>query len=151
MTLHGPATVAEQTAHPAPRGVRGLLAPGGLAVVAALGAGYLYQVDPNVPGVGYPPCLWLSVTHTYCPGCGMARALHALLHLDVATMMQRNPLTPVILGYLLATYVSWAYRSATGAPVRWLSPPWVLWLVFAGLLAFWVLRNVPGWTWLSPV
>jgi len=46
--------------------------------------------------------------------------------------------------------VLWLRRTATGRPRRWLAPPWALYSVLGAILMFWVLRNVPGWTWLSP-
>jgi hypothetical protein len=31
-----------------------------------------------------------------------------------------------------------------------MAPAWLLYALFWAVLAFWVARNVPGWTWLSP-
>ncbi len=131
-------------------GLRALLLPGGVAVSAAIGATYLHLVDPNSSG-GYPPCLFYAVTGLWCPGCGSARALHALTHFDVGTALARNPFVVVAVVYIAWSFVAWAWRRYTGAPRRWLAPPWVLRGVLAAILGFWVLRNVPGFTWLSPL
>ncbi len=121
------------------------VAAAGLAAAATL-----YVVDPNEPG-HYPTCPFLATTGLYCPGCGALRGIHDLLHGDVAGALARNPMTVLAVPYLLAAWVAWALRAA-GRPVpRSTSlPPWTLWLLLGLVVAFGVLRNVPGWDWLSP-
>ena len=114
-----------------------------------IGTGYLSAVDPNVAG-HYPTCPFLAVTGLYCPGCGSLRAVHALSNGDLVTAWARNPFAVVALGYVVVTWALWLHRTATGRPPRWLAPAWVLYGVLGSILMFWVLRNVPGWTWLSP-
>ena len=130
-------------------GRRAMLAPLGVAAAALLATGYVAAVDPNVAG-HYPTCPFLAITGWYCPGCGSLRALHALAHGDVGTALARNPFAVVAMGYLVVSWVLWFERTARGRPRRWLAPPWVLYSVLGAILMFWVLRNVPGWTWLSP-
>jgi hypothetical protein len=69
---------------------------------------------------------------------------------DLVTASARNPLAVMAFGYLAVAWVLWFDRTATGRARRWLAPPWVLYGVLGVILVFWVLRNVPGWTWLSP-
>lgn len=128
---------------------RAVLRPLGVGVGALVGTGYVAAVDPNAAG-HYPTCPFLAITGWYCPGCGALRAVHALAHGDLMTALARNPYAVVALGYLVVTWVLWLNRTATGRPRRWLAPPWVLYSVLGSILTFWVLRNVPGWTWLSP-
>jgi hypothetical protein len=137
----GPATAAGAR--------RAVLLPLGAAVAALVATGYVAAVDPNVAG-HYPTCPFLAVTGWYCPGCGALRAVHALAHGDLMTAMARNPFAVVAVGYLVVSWMLWLDRTARGRPRRWLAPPWVLYGVLAAILMFWVLRNVPGWTWLSP-
>lgn len=131
------------------RGRRAVLLPLGVAAAALAGVGYVAAVDPNAAG-HYPTCPFLAVTGWYCPGCGALRAVHALAHGDLVTALERNPFTVLALGYVVLTWVFWLQRTATGRPSRGLAPPWVLYGVLGAILAFWVLRNLPGWTWLSP-
>jgi Protein of unknown function (DUF2752) len=131
------------------RGRRAVLLPLGVAAVALAGAGYVSAVDPSEPG-HYPTCPFLAVTGWYCPGCGALRAVHTLAHGDLVTALARNPFAVVAFGYLLLTWVLWFQRTVTGRSSRWLAPQWALYGVLAATLMFWVLRNVPGWTWLSP-
>jgi hypothetical protein len=126
-----------------------------LPVVAATAAGLaasatLFAIDPNQPG-HYPTCPFLATTGWYCPGCGALRSLHDLLHGDLAGALARNPMTLVAVPYLLLAWVTWVLRS-TGrpAPRSTSLPTWTIWLLLGAVVAFGVLRNLPGWAWLSP-
>lgn len=122
-----------------------LLAAGAAAVVVAtVGA-----VDPNEPG-HYPTCPFLAVTGWWCPGCGALRAVHALAHGDLGTALARNPFTVVAAAGLVVGWVLWARRRWLGRARTWVAPPAVLYALLAAVVAFGVLRNLPGWTWLSP-
>ena len=132
-----------------PGGGRRALRP---IAVAAAAAGVVTAVgllDPNVAG-HYPTCPWLALTGTYCPGCGSLRAIHALAHGDPATAMARNPLAVLAIGWLVVWFLVWVRRTVTGRVRTTMAPAWVLYGILGVVLAYWVLRNVPGWTWLSP-
>lgn len=111
----------------------------------------LAAVDPNRPG-HYPTCPFLYLTGYYCPGCGSLRALHDLVaHGDLAAALRRNPLTVVMIPFVMAAWLLWALRLAgltTWTPTR-IRPAWI-WAYLVLLVVYWVARNVPGWTWLSP-
>jgi hypothetical protein len=130
-------------------GRRSILLPLGVAAATLTSAGYVAAVDPSASG-HYPTCPFLAITGWYCPGCGALRAVHALAHADLLTALARNPFAVVAAGYLVVAWALWLGRTATGRPRRWLAPPWVLYSVLGAILAFGVLRNLPGWTWLSP-
>ncbi|HEV7172501.1 DUF2752 domain-containing protein [Pedococcus sp.] len=122
-----------------------------VAVAAAAGAvvGTLAVVDPNQPG-HYPTCPFLALTGFYCPGCGSLRAIHDLAHGDLGGAVARNPMAVMAVAGLLVAYAAWTRRLWRGEPRSWVAPPWLLYLMLGAVVAFWVLRNVPGWTWLSP-
>ena len=130
-------------------GRRAVVRPLGVAAAALVSVGYVAAVDPNAAG-HYPTCPFLALTGWYCPGCGALRAVHAMAHGDLMTALDRNPFTVVAVGYLVVTWFMWFQRSARGRPLRWLAPPWVLYGVLGAILTVWVLRNLPGWTLLSP-
>jgi len=131
-------------------GRRAVLQPLAVAAVTLVGTGYVAAVDPNAVG-HYPTCPFLAITGWYCPGCGALRAVYALAHGDLMTALARNPFVVVALGYVVVAWALWLERTARGRPVRWLAPAWVLYSVLGAILMFGVLRNLPGWTWLSPV
>ncbi len=125
----------------------------GAAVAASAGVWVLRTFDPNAADSPFPGCLFHQLTGYWCIGCGMTRALHALVHGDVATAFSMNPVAMLALAaipLLLATSRGWV-------PPRWLQPvarrvceP-KLWLVL--LPAYWLLRNLPWFpfTLLAPV
>lgn len=133
------------TASPAGRVLWPLLTAAGGMVAA----GYVGVVDPNEPG-HYPTCPFLFLTGYYCPGCGSMRAVHALAHGDLGSALDSNPLTVLFLPYLLWAWGSWLYRSVTGRQKGDLAPPWVVWALLVLVIAFWGLRNLPGFAWLAP-
>jgi hypothetical protein len=118
--------------------VGGVLAVAGLALV--------YTVDPSEVSF-YPPCMLHRLTGWHCPGCGATRALHALLHGDLPQALAFNPvfvfLMP-IMGFALAWrgLEKWRGRAPRTRP---LLPGGVILALAALLVAFGLLRNLPGW------
>ncbi len=117
---------------------------------AVAAAAVLATVDPNEPG-HYPTCPFLAATDLYCPGCGSLRATHALLTGDPLTAIDRNPLAVILLPAVLASWVVWGLRlsghttwTTTHIPARW------IWVLFWVVITYWIVRNIPGLTWLSP-
>lgn len=111
-----------------------------LLVVAAV---VYYLFEPSADSF-YPRCVFLSWTGYPCAGCGMQRAIHSLLHLDVAAALRYNAffvaLVPVA-GLMGVSYVlrhRWPkpYALLTGSPF----------LAALGVLAllWWVVRNLLG-------
>ena len=108
----------------------------GLAI-AGISALTLFLFDPaHYPF--YPTCYFHLLTGLYCPGCGGLRAIHQLLHGNLAAAARLNLL--VILS-LPAAVLVWRVRS-----IRAL---W-LWVFLAFSAVFAVVRNIPGGEWLRP-
>ena len=61
----------------------------------------LYNFDPAHSQYIYPPSLSREWGGFYCPGCGMLRALHQLLHGNYQAALRLNPLLIVSLPYFL--------------------------------------------------
>jgi hypothetical protein len=122
-----------------------------LAAAAAAVAPVLWRIDPNAPGSVLPPCPFHALSGLYCPGCGSTRALHALLHGDLAQAMAMNPLLVPALPVLAAMALNAAGWMPRGSEPLWRAlakpKPW-LWL----LLGYAVLRNLPWmpFAWLAP-
>ncbi|MEC3892128.1 MULTISPECIES: DUF2752 domain-containing protein [Nocardiopsis] len=126
--------------------------PLGLGAVGLVGVVLLHTVDPNQPGF-YPGCPWLALTGTFCPGCGTTRALSALTHLDVLGALSMNPLLMLFLPFALYSYLTWLRNSLW--PHRGSRPPvplpaWAPWGILAGIVTFWILRNLPWFSFLAP-
>ncbi|TBR09861.1 MAG: DUF2752 domain-containing protein [Lysobacter sp.] len=128
---------------------------GGAAIVVA--AGLLSGVlalsffDPGSAGSIFPKCLFLEFTGLYCPGCGLTRMLHALLHGDLRRAVSMNLMVLVSLPALGAIVLneSRSRRLLSPAVARVLYDA-RLWIGF--VLAFGMLRNLPWapFSWLAP-
>ena len=97
---------------------------------AVVGALILYRFDPTVARF-YPHCLFHDLTGLQCPGCGTTRALHHLLHGDVAGAFRLNAMLFVAVPF--AGLASVSRRVATHR--------WTGWGVLIASIAWWVLRN----------
>ncbi len=74
--------------------------------------------------------------------------MHALLHGDVATSLDRNPAVLPVLALLAVLGVVWLRRGRP--PIRVNPSGWRFRLILVLVGCYWVLRNLPGWTLLSP-
>lgn len=121
--------------------------------VVALGVlpavGYLWAVDPNRPG-HYPLCPTFALAGIYCPGCGLLRATHDLIHLDFAGAMARNPLVVPLYVAVGVVFLLWVRATWRRESLRWDPPTWMPAVIAASFVLFTIARNVPGWSWLSP-
>lgn len=115
------------------------------AVLASVAAAILFRhVDPNAPGNPLPACVFYTVTHLYCAGCGITRALHALAHGDVLRALHMNPLAVFMLvaGPLMLLHVR-GWRPNALQPVMRVLLSGTFWLVL--LPSYMLLRNLPWW------
>lgn len=118
---------------------------------AAAGVWVLRRFDPSAAGSPLPGCLFYEFTGLYCPGCGMTRALHALVHGDFAQMLAMNPLLPLLMVAVpLLALQGFGYRLPLPKAVVAILTSAKFWIGL--LLAFWLLRNLPWWpfAWLAP-
>ncbi len=118
-----------------------------LAAAAFVVACLLIFLDPFSASTILPPCLFHTITHLYCPGCGTTRALHALLHGNLQLAVQMNPLTVIAL--VLIPLMVWNTMCPDKAWFVRVSDARV-WL--PAVVAFTVLRNLPWqpFVWLAP-
>ena len=117
---------------------------GPIAAAVALGCvtAYTYLRNPFEPGA-FPTCLLYASTGTYCPGCGGLRAVHQVLHGQIADAISLNALA--ILVVIPVTLVALGWWMGAAAGLDWRPPrlhPAVYWGAAALVLAFWVLRNI---------
>ena len=129
-----------------------------IAVAACVCGGataFLFAVDPNRHAV-YPQCLLYNATGIYCAGCGATRAVYALLHGRILEAVHDNAL---FIGVLpLIVYLAGGHVLAAWRANAWPALPvdnrlaWRGGAVFLLMLAFMVVRNLPGapFEWLRP-
>ena len=102
----------------------------------------LYVFDPSAANNYFPKCPSYWLFDVYCPGCGITRALHALLHGNFLQALAYNPLA-----ILAAPLLIWmAFKP------RWMQHPITPKIAFVVLVGYAVLRNMPyePFVWLAP-
>jgi hypothetical protein len=103
----------------------------------------LHFFDPASSGL-FPPCPLRYLTGWYCPGCGSLRALHQLLHGNLRAAWTLNPLTVLLLPFLvygMASYVFYEVRRQH-LPRLFLPAIWIR-LLCAIIVLFGIARNIP--------
>jgi hypothetical protein len=118
--------------------------------VTAIGVGAMvFFFNPSTHGF-YPACLFHSLTGLNCPGCGMTRALYALLHGEFRLALKDNALFVLTSAVLVIGSIRFLWLKAAGQPAAFNVAAKFLWLFLATAFAFAVIRNLPGFDWLSP-
>jgi Protein of unknown function (DUF2752) len=122
---------------------------GGIAAVLVVAAVVAHLLNPYRDH-WLPKCPFHELTGLWCPGCGSTRSACALAHGDVASAFRHNVLFLPTLAFLVWIWAAYAVRSFVPSladrpwarsPLALLRRPW--WMV-AVVVAFWVVRNVPG-------
>lgn len=119
-----------------------------LLAAGAAGVVTLFFFDPAQNGF-YPICYLHELTGLSCPGCGATRALHELLHGQFAAAARLNLLFVLCLPQSAWLSVRHGGRWVLGRPSKFsIRPAWI-WTFFAAAVVFTILRNLPGFEWLS--
>ncbi|CUR54053.1 conserved membrane hypothetical protein [metagenome] len=107
--------------------------------------------DPHVQG-SWGVCPSYALFGVYCPGCGGLRAVNDLAHGDLAAAVSSNLLlvasVPLVV-FLLGRWLLDGWRGTTRPPGL-LTTPWFYVTLVVLLVAFTLLRNLPGGEWLQP-
>jgi hypothetical protein len=117
------------------RRVQALLALGAFSLVLLV----LLVVDPRTAPFA-PSCPLHATTGLHCPGCGTGRALHALVHGDLARALRLNVLAIAAIPVFLALTLRAAIRPGERLPIP---PLWLQVVIYVILAFFFVARNLP--------
>lgn len=115
---------------------------GGLAALIVL-----WRFEPSGQAF-YPRCWLYQTTGLKCPGCGSTRALHALLHGEVRTALQLNPLAVLgtVIGAWLGVRWLWGWRRGRWWPNPFAHPYGIA--LMAGIaVGFGITRNFAWSPW----
>ena len=116
-----------------------------LALAALLVFGFIYYaLDPSQSGV-FPQCTFLRLTGYKCPGCGSQRAIHALLHGDLASAFKFNAMLMIAVPWVAVCLYAESQRTRNPRLYTRLNAPLLIWLFLAMVLAWWLLRNIFNW------
>jgi len=113
-------------------------------LLGIIGVAVLFFVlDPTKHEI-FPRCLFHSLTGGYCPGCGSQRALHSLLHFNIAGVVSYNflflPAGILILYHYIHSLLNRIFNLKLPNLFYLKNTPWVILLI---VLVFWIARNLP--------
>lgn len=93
----------------------------------------------------FPKCPFYTFTGLKCPGCGSQRAVHQLLHLNIAQALRYNAclvaFIPIMLFLIAAQFLRGRYPRLHAAAYN----PILSWTIVAVILLWFLLRNIFGW------
>ncbi|MDA1014470.1 MAG: DUF2752 domain-containing protein [Planctomycetota bacterium] len=99
-----------------------------------------WTYDPSESSF-FPKCLFHVCTGLHCPGCGVQRAVHRLLHGDLIAALRFNAMVVLALPFLGYSCVAWTFDFQRLLPLRVSSV--CHYIVLAGTIVFWIARNIP--------
>ncbi len=114
-----------------------------VALIATTALLIFFYIDPNIYPF-FPKCPFLVLTGLECPGCGSQRALHQLLHLNIASAFSQNPLIVLYLPYVvLGIYLEYFGGNKKLPGVRnTLYGKRAAIIILISILLFWIGRNI---------
>jgi hypothetical protein len=113
------------------------------------GAAYLFFFEPGKTGF-FPSCPFRLLTGFTCPGCGVTRALHQILHGHFYTAFTLNPLFLLAIPFLLFALLRYsAIVMRGGVPRPNALPAPFIYAIFFAILSFWIFRNTPFYPFVS--
>lgn len=117
-------------------------------IVSAVGLVYIFWCRLTHLAI---PCLFHKITGFYCPGCGVSRMFIELSRLNFSGAFYNNRLLigllPILSVFLIGSGIRYVKEGKTEQG-RFEKSVFIVMLIF--LLAFGVLRNVPGFEMLQP-
>lgn len=114
-----------------------------LAVLLVLGVVY-YALDPGSSAF-FPRCGFLTLTGYKCPGCGSQRAIHSLLHGDVAAAFKYNAMLFISAPFLVVWVYAETQRLRNPRRYARLQSTTLVCLFLIAVLLWWLLRNIFNW------
>lgn len=82
------------------------------------------------------------LTGLECPGCGSQRAIHSLLHLDIAAAFKFNALLVSSLPLVILLLYAEFNREKKPKLYAMLHNPILIWGYFVIVIAWWIGRNI---------
>ena len=113
-----------------------------LAVLAAVVGVVVYSAyDPSTSQL-FPKCIFKSLTGYDCPGCGSQRAIHSLLHGDIAAAFGYNAMLVCSIPYLILLIYAELFRKKVPRLHTALTSVTAVLIILALVILWWVGRNI---------
>jgi Protein of unknown function (DUF2752) len=118
-------------------------------ILLALGAIYVFFYEPGKTGF-FPPCPFRLLTGLQCPGCGVTRALHQIVHGNFVAAFMLNPLFLISIPFILIAFLRYSIIVLNGGvPRKNALPQNYIYAIFFVVLSFWIFRNTPFYPFVS--
>lgn len=108
----------------------------------------IYYLLNKKIGIGIP-CVFHELTGLYCPGCGITRLLFSLLELNFFQAFRSNPLVFILLIliilYLILKLILKRFN------INLTIPNYIYYFLLIIVILFGILRNIPGFVFLTPL
>lgn len=99
------------------------------------------------------PCIIHEITGLFCPGCGITRAIFALLELDIKKAIKYNILIIIIFPFIIIYIINCLYifiNNLKKDPSKIF--PKILWYFLLIItIVFGIIRNINYFSWLQPI
>lgn len=113
-----------------------------VVLIITTGVIFLYSFDPNE--IAFPKCIFLTTTGYLCPGCGAQRAIHSLLHLEIARALHYNILIVILIPYILYCFYVF-FLGGKGKNIiieKVLISKNAAIIISLAIIGFWIIRNL---------
>lgn len=111
------------------------------AVIVIAAVCVYFYFDPG-DSVLFPKCVFLSVTGLQCPGCGSQRAIHALLHGDIAAAWGFNAMLIIFIPVLTVLFAAEFMRKSHPRFYMAVNSRFMIIGCFVVITAWSILRNI---------
>ena len=115
-----------------------------VSVIAALVLLILYG-SFNPENYPFPKCPFFWATGLKCPGCGSQRAVHQLLHLNIAEAFRYNAVFVLFIPVVAFLLSAELFRERFPKYYRAAHNTYFSWGIVIVICAWWILRNIFGW------
>lgn len=117
-----------------------------LAIALLLAAMALYYLFDPTYSILSPKCIFHLLTGYDCPSCGVQRAIHSLLHLDVERAFWLNPFIFVVAPYIVLLILTTLCKGEVFCRMRrYVQRRVVVYSYIALYFIWWVVRNTDWW------
>lgn len=123
-----------------------------LAIASIVGAMAIYFVVNPANSVAAPKCIFRLATGYDCPSCGVQRAIHSLLHLDLYHAFWYNPFLFIVAPYFILLLAVSLCKSRYAKRLRpYVQHRYVVYVYIALYFIWWVVRNTKWWSMIAAV
>lgn len=98
----------------------------------------------------YPICFFHRFTGLYCPACGSTRALYHFLHGNFIEALHANIFIVVFIAFLIYSTLTMTDTILNNKRHSLKLPRYSVLIIGIVLVLFWIIRNIPAFSFLTP-